>query len=98
MKFCHKILATGCKLSVLGYGFWVMGCWFTRPALAATFSLDPTSGSFAKDQTFQVKINVDTSSDLTTSAEALLLFDGNIVDVSDISYGSFYPQYFKNIS
>lgn len=91
MKFYLKILVVSCWLLVVG-------CWSTRPALAATFSLEPTSGSFAKDQTFQVKINIDTAGEQTTTAEALLIFDGNILDVSEVAYGSFYPQYFKNIS
>ncbi len=91
MKFCHKIILVCWFTGLLVY-------WLAKPALAASFSLEPTSGSFAKDQTFTVKINLNTGADLTTSAEALLIFDGSILDVSEVAYTSFYPQYFKNIT
>ena len=69
-----------------------------KSATAAYFSLDPKIRTSSQGETFDVKIKIDTEGEQTTSADVVLLFDQNILDVQDVTPGDFYPQNFKNIS
>lgn len=60
-------------------------------AQAATMQFSPTSGTYTTGTTFPVQIKVDTQSVDTTSADAVIKFDGTLLSVDSVSYGSFYP-------
>jgi hypothetical protein len=63
---------------------------FVSPALAsaATLSLSPTTGSHAVGDTFDVTINVDTSSVATNGTDAYVRFDSTVLEVVDANTGT----------
>lgn len=73
------------------------------PIHAAIMTLDPASYSSPIGQTFNVKLTIDTEGDSVTSADAVLLYDSNVLQVVDVVEGDlgqnpFFPDFFENIS
>ncbi len=71
--------------------FMAMGVAAVTEAQAAVMEFVPASGTYSVNATFDVKIDVDTKGEDTTSADAVITFDNNLLSVDDVSYGSFYP-------
>ncbi len=57
-------------------------------AQAATLSLSPTSGTHAVGDSFEVKINLDTSGVATSGTDAYVRFDPNVLTVVDSQAGT----------
>jgi len=69
-----------------------------KGANAAFFSLDPKSQNVSQNDTFDVKLNINTENEQTTAADVVLIFDQEVLEATEIAAGDFYPQNFKNIS
>lgn len=72
-------------------------------AQAATMSFDPVSYSSPLESTFNVKLTIDTEGESVTSADAVILYDGSILQVvniveGDLGQNPFFPDFFKNVS
>lgn len=67
-----------------------VGTFMAVPALAhaATLSLSPTSGTHAAGETFEVKVNLDTSSVATSGTDAYIHFDPTVLQVVDSAPGA----------
>src|SRR5581483_2133381 len=63
------------------------------PALAATLSLSPASGSFGKNCNFSVDINLDTQGASTEGTDAILLYDSTQLTAQNIVTGKIYTDY-----
>lgn len=73
------------------------------PVHAATMTLDPASASAPLGGTFKVKVTIDTVGESVTSADAVLLYDSNKLQVLSVQEGDsgqqpFFPDFFQNIS
>jgi hypothetical protein len=57
---------------------------------AATLEFSPTSGNHTTNTSFDVEVKVDTGSEETTSTDAVIIFDNELISVDTVEYGSFY--------
>jgi hypothetical protein len=57
---------------------------------AATLEFSPTSGSHSTNTTFDVEIKVNTGTEETTSTDAVIVFDNELLSVDSVKYGTFY--------
>ena len=73
-------------------------CFGAKGASAAFFYLEPDTQTVSTNNTFDVTLKINTEGEQTTSADVVLLFDQNILEINNIAPGAFYPQNFKNIS
>lgn len=80
-------------LVFLGIIFFV----FPVQAHAARLSFDPVTLTASPSSTFTVKVRVDTTGVATTNSEALISFDSNLLEVTNVAPGDFYPEHFKTI-
>lgn len=62
-----------------------------QSVFAGKMEFNPVSGTYAKDATFTVKVLVDTSSQNTTSADAVIQFNNTLLAVDNVADGTFYP-------
>lgn len=90
---------------VISGGFFAGLLFFSSVSLAAaaTMSLSPVSKSAPVGETFDVLLNIDTQGEKATSADAVLKFDGSILEVTQVTEGGsgadpFFPELFKNIT
>lgn len=88
VKMIKKILSQGILLFVL---FFVSGLVWAKVAQAATLEFSPTSGTYAADQAFDVIVTVNTDSEDTKGADAVINFDNTVLAVENVTYGDFYP-------
>lgn len=74
---------------------WILFFIFPSQTFAATFSLDPSEGTFKKGCTYPVNINLDSQGVNTDGADAILFYDPNIFSIttSSIINGSIYPEF-----
>ncbi len=63
------------------------------PALAATLSLSPASGTFGKSCSFSTQVLIDTQGVETDGADIILLFDPTQLNASSIVNGSIYSDF-----
>lgn len=63
------------------------------PALAATLSLNPPSGTFNRGCSFSIKIDLNTQGTQTDGTDAILDYDPTRVTPQTIISGSIYPDY-----
>lgn len=73
------------------------------PASAAILVLDPSTKSSPLGDNFEIKLDINTEGEQTTSADAVLIYDSNVLEVVNIQEGDgvndpFYPDVFKNIT
>jgi len=69
----------------------------------AVLTLDPASASIPVGNTMVVKILIDTEGEPTTSTDAIIQFDGNVLQATSIVNGDngespFFPDFFQSIS
>lgn len=69
----------------------------TKTVDAARLSFDPVTFTASPSSTFTVKVRVDTTGVATTNSEALISFDSNLLEVTNVAPGDFYPEHFKTI-
>lgn len=60
---------------------------------AATLSLSPSTATFNRGCNYSVDVNLNTTSQDTDGADAILNFDKTKLNVTSISPGSIYPEY-----
>ena len=82
-------------LFVICYLLFVAGA---KSANAAYFYLEPKTHTASVGAEFKVELKINTEGEETTSADILLLFDQDVLEVTDVTAADFYPQNFKNIS
>ena len=74
-------------------------CFGAKGANAAYFYLDPKTKTAPAGSTFEVILKINTEGQETTSADVVLLFDQDVLEVTNVAaIDVFYPQNFKNIS
>jgi len=82
--------------------FFILGFLLIVPlfnlSLAATFQFDPTTINTQAEQTFEVKVNVDTGSDEITSVDVYIIYDNNVVEAQSVNDGTFFNTVSKEIS
>lgn len=66
---------------------------FPAYAMAATLSLSPVSGTFNKNCSFALDINLDTVGAQTDGTDAILLYDSSRFTATSISAGTIYSDY-----
>lgn len=71
--------------------FLIVGTVSAQNVSAATMEFNPASGAYNADETFTVKVLVDTQSQNTTSADAVIQFDSSLLSVDSVTNGTFYP-------
>lgn len=65
---------------------------------AATLQFDPSSKSLKIGETAEIKINVQAGADQVTSADAYITYDQNILEVQNVTMGTFFPTTSKDFS
>ncbi len=65
-------------------------------AQAASIELTPVSGNYAVNDTISVTVTVNTASKDTTSADAVITYDSNILGSPTVTDGTFYPTVQKS--
>lgn len=63
-----------------------------KNALAATFSLNPSSKTVSVNETFTVSVLLDTEGQPTDGADAIILYDSGKLSVTSASLGSLYAN------
>ena len=63
------------------------------PALAATLSLNPSTGTFNKGCDFSLTIDLDTTGTQTDGTDAILHYDASRFTAKTITSGTIYPDY-----
>lgn len=66
-------------------------------ASASTFYLSPTSTTVKVGDVFAVDVGLNTNSTPSTSAEVVLSFDPNVVDIVETKNGNFYDFHFQRV-
>lgn len=67
-----------------------------QSVLAQTMSFDPSTMGAVSGNQFSVNININTGSQQTSSADAMILFDSSILAIQSVSNGGFYSQFASN--
>lgn len=62
-------------------------------AAGATLSLDPATVTANTDQTFQVKVMLNTGGNTTDGARIVLLYDKDVINATKITPGTIYKEY-----
>jgi len=63
---------------------------------AQTLSFEPTQKGVAKSGQFTVKININTSGQQTSGADAVITYDPAVLTVESVSSGGFYSNFGSN--
>jgi len=63
---------------------------------AQTLSFEPTQKGVAKGGQFTVKININTGSQQTSGADAIITYDESVLSVDSVSNGGFYSNFGSN--
>lgn len=71
----------------------LLGAFSPKSVFAQTLSFEPTQQGVAVGQTFPVKININTSGQQTGGADALIVYDPNILSISSVTNGGFYTSF-----
>lgn len=83
------------RKKILFWLFFILALFFILPGfkkvLAANLDFEPTSVSTDVGQTFEIKINVDSSGEQILSTDAVVLYDKDILSVQSIAEGTFFP-------
>lgn len=66
------------------------------PSYAQTLSFEPTQKGVSIGESFTVKININTSSQQTSGADAQITYDSNVLQIGTISSGGFYSNFGSN--
>jgi hypothetical protein len=70
-----------------------------NPAEAAVLKLDPVTKSAPSGVAFSVNVIIDTEGEQVTSTDALISYDGSILEVASItSENAFFPDVYQNIT
>lgn len=69
-----------------------------KSAHAASLNFDPATANTSAGQTFQIKVNVDAGTDQINAVEARIVYDQNLMDVQEVSNGTFFPSVTKYIT
>jgi len=85
------------KFVFLVFSFWFL-VFGAKGANAAYFSLEPKTQTSSTGAAFDVKLEINTEGEQTTSADVVLLFDKDVLEVTGVTPADFYPQNFKNIA
>lgn len=64
---------------------------------AGSLTLQPATSTAAVDSTLQVKVNLDTGSDLTGSTDVVIHFPASLLQAQAVTDGGLYPTFTKNI-
>jgi len=74
-----------------GFAFFLfVALYFALPASAATLEFSPATGSHTTGTAFNVEIKVDTKGQDTTSTDAVIVFNNQLLSVDNVTYGQFY--------
>ena len=74
-------------------------CFGAKGANAAFFYLEPDTQTISTNNTFDVNLKINTEGEQVTSADVVLLFDQNILEINNITPNNdFFSQNFENIS
>ncbi len=68
------------------------------PTDAAYFQLDPTTINVNANETFSVKININTEGEEVNSADIYLNFNSSLIEAQQVNAGSFFSTVTNNIS
>jgi len=82
----NLLITTGARLGILFIG----ALFFAIPTFAATLEFSPATGSHTTGTAFNVEIKVNTGGQDTTSTDAVIVFDNQLLSVDNVTYGSFY--------
>ena len=74
--------------------------YFVQSAHAATFSLNPSSSTVTLGDEFDMVVRIDTQGSSVTSADVVLTYDRNLLQVVSVSKGlsgsnAFFPDFFQ---
>ena len=105
MKIPNLLKIVHCKLKIREHlrflwCLFVAGIFlvtFATRVEAARLSFDPVTLTASPSSTFTVRVRVDTTGVATTNSEALITFDSNLLEVTNVAAGDFYPEHFKTI-
>lgn len=68
-----------------------------RSSFAATLQLDPSTASVSVNQTFEVKITVNSGGEEINAVDAFVLYDKNLLEIQSVNDGSFFPTVLNDI-
>lgn len=76
------------------FSIFILGMFLPTKAFAAPrIFFDPSSKSTTTATQFDINVNIDTDSQDTFGAEAVISYSGNDLEVKSISNGSFFPDF-----